>query len=265
MVRGLDQFAVRSSAFFTRKRMAAAVKWSRQAIHSPRMQQLLADTLRGSLGDQVSWTDETLRDHTLRAVAEQFADDVNWCVQVMLTVYLLNPTSIEQIDRIIAEHVESRDGTFPPELYEGRGWNPAEAIYFIGDTHRYWRIYRAYTAGDWSAIDGLIKTGEGTNPWASSGYRLSGTRGCVRHLELTHSVDLNAAPGYAETFLRSARRFVSKALKNPDADDLWQAVRQQADYDGHIGPVRVRFFARIVPRYREEPGSRDFVLTLAYE
>jgi hypothetical protein len=140
LVRWIDRFAIRGARYFTRKRMASAAQRSRVLMHSPRMQQLLAETLRGTLGDQVSWTDEVLRNHALLSVTETFADDSNWCVQEMLTIYLLNPTSIEQIDRIIAEHVESRDGTIPPHLYEGRGWNPADAVYFNGDTHRFWRM-----------------------------------------------------------------------------------------------------------------------------
>jgi hypothetical protein len=111
----------------------------------------------------------------------------------------------------------------------------------------------------------VIDTSKGVNLWADSGYRLCGARGCVRRIELTHSVSVAEAPGYSNTFIRSAGRLVSKAFGNPDADDLWNAVRQQAEYDGHIGSVHVRFFVRIVPKYREERGSRDFVLTLAYE
>ena len=110
---------------------------------SRKQREFLVDTLRGQQPEQPCWANEALRNHALDAAVERFKGEWNWCLQAVMAVYFINPGSIEEIDRIVAEHVESRWGRFPPELFAGWGWNPADAAKFDGDADRYWRCYRA--------------------------------------------------------------------------------------------------------------------------
>src|SRR6185437_10103136 len=180
---------------------------------------------------QPCWVDEALRKHTLDAAMEHFHGDWNWCLQAVLAVYFLSPGSMAEIDRIITEHVESRSGRFPPALFEGRGWNPAEAANFDGEAHRYWRGYRACADDQWASLEIFLKPETPADYLKQSGYDYSESRGCVRHIELRREADVEAAAECAEAFLASAQHLLSNALGPTDMASLWQAIRQQTPHD----------------------------------
>jgi hypothetical protein len=208
---------------------------------SRKQREFLAEALHGQQPEQPCWADEALRQHTLDAAMKHFRGDWIWCLQAVLAVYFLNPRSIEEVDRIMAEHVESRSGRFPPELFEGRGWNPAEAANFDGEAHRYRRCYRACADDAWALLEILRKPATPTDLLTQSGYDYSGSRGCVRHISLVREADVAASAACAAAFIASARQLLSNALGNIALDPLWQAIRQQVPHDGRAGAARLDF------------------------
>jgi hypothetical protein len=228
---------------------------------SRKQREFLADTLRGHQPEQLCWANPDLRNHTLQTVAGLFGDDWNWCLQVTMAVYFIAPGSREEIDRIIAEHVESRSGSFPSELFEGKGWNPAQAVNFDAETAQYWRCYRAYEKNGWSSFELPRNPVALADLWKQSGYSYAGTRGCVRKLTLRQEVDEPVAAKFARAFMTSAERVLFNALGNSNLDALRQAVLQRTSYDGNSGPARMAFR---MSGY-QEPGEKPrqiFTLTV---
>jgi hypothetical protein len=234
------------------------------AALSAKEHQFLADTLRGNRPEQPCWANEDFQKHALTSVVEKFTNDFNWCLQVIIAIYLINPDSFRELDRIITEHVESRTGIFPPELSQGRGWNPAAALYFNSDARRYWRCYRAYTSEDWSSVEVWRYPTTRSDLRHQSGYRFEGTRGCVRRLELRHDVVLEDAASYAKRFVASGRRLLYKACRRIDTPELWSAIREQTLYDGQVDAVRVQFQALNLHPDRGEKPERRFRLMLEH-
>jgi hypothetical protein len=181
-----------------------------------------------------------------------------------MAVYFINPGSMVEIDRIMAEHVESRSGRFPPELFEGRGWNPAGAANFDGEAHRYWRGYHACADDEWALLEIFLKPATATDYLKQSGYNYSGSRGCVRHISLLREADVEAAAECAEAFIVSARHLLSNTLGTTELEALWQAMRQQASYDWIYGPVRLVFRTDDYQERGQAP-RRTFRLTLDHE
>jgi hypothetical protein len=231
---------------------------------SRKQREFLADALRGHQPEQACWANETLRNHTLRTAEDRFQGEWIWCLQAVLAVYFINPGSVEEIDRIVAEHVESLSGRFPPELFAGRGWNPADAVNFDGEAHRYWRGYRACGDDEWALLEIFLKPATSADYLTQSGYSFSGSRGCVRHIGLRREADAEAAAECAETFIASAQRLLSNALGDRALEPLWQAIRQQTPHDEYAGPVRLAFRT---DEYQERgyPPRRTFHLTLDRE
>lgn len=229
---------------------------------SPKQYQFLADSLRGQRPEQPCWANEILRAHVLNSVFERFGDDWNWCLQSVLAIYLINPESLEQIDRILAEHAEARAGSFSPALYSGVGWNPALAVNFDDMSDQFWRCYRANGTDNWSSFEMLLEPASSVDPWKNSGYRLAGRRGCVRHIRLSRSADLENAEECARAFENSALCVLSNALRGADQGALVNAIRQRLPHDGHIGLVRTNFG---VSSYREPRSSAKQVFNLTLE
>jgi len=241
--------------------MSGLKRWLSSHTFSRKQREFLVDALRGQQPEQPCWADETLRNRTLDVAMEHFHGDWNWCLQAVLAVYFLNPGSVAEIDRIMAEHVESRSGRFPPELFEGRGWNPAEAANFDGEAHRYWRGYRACADDQWASLEIFIKPKTPADYLKQSGYDYSGSRGCVRHIELRRGADVEAAAECAEAFAATAKRVLSNALGHAKLDALWQVIRRQMPYDGTSGPVHLVFRTDDYED-RGQPPRRTFRLTL---
>jgi len=170
--------------------MSAVRRWLLSRKLSRKQREFLAETLRGQLPEQPCWANRALRDHTLEAAIERFNGEWNWCLQAVLAVYFLNPGSIGEIDRIIAEHVESRSGRFPPELFAMSGWNPAEVANFDGEAHRYWRCYHVCAEDQWASLEIFLNPAAPTDYLKQSGYDYSGSRGCVRHISLQRDADV---------------------------------------------------------------------------
>jgi len=241
--------------------MSGLRRWLASHTFSRKQREFLSDALRGQQPEQPCWADEALRKHTLDTAMEHFHGDWNWCLQAVLAVYFINPGSMAEIDRIMAEHVESRTGRFPPELFEGRGWNPAEAANFDGEAHRYWRGYRACADDQWASLEIFLKPETPADYLKQSGYDYSGSRGCVRHIELRREADVEASAECAEAFLLSAQHLVSNALRAAELETLWQAMRQQTSHEETSGPVHLVFH---VEDYQEraQPPRRTFRLML---
>jgi hypothetical protein len=231
---------------------------------SRKQRDFLADSLRGQQPEQPCWADEALRRHTLDAAMKHFRGDWLWCLQAVLAVYFISPKSMAEVDRIMAEHVESRSGRFPPELFQGRGWNPADAANFDGEGPRYWRCYHACSDDAWALLEVLRKPATPADLLTQSGYDYSGLRGCVRHLSLARESDVDVAAACAEAFIASAGHLLTNALGDIALEPLWQAVRQKASYDASVGPVRLGFRT---DDYQERGTAprRTFRLTLDHE
>lgn len=221
--------------------MSSLKRWLSSRTFSRKQREFLVDTLRGQQPEQPCWANEALRNHALEAAMEHFHGDWNWCLQAVLAVYFLSPGSVGEIDRIMAEHVESRSGRFPPELFEGRGWSPAKAANFDGEAHRYWRGYHACADDQWASLEIFLKPETPADYLKQSGYSYSGSRGCVRHIELRREADVEAAAECAESFIASARHLLSNALGPAELESLWQAVRQHTSYDEDSGSAHLVF------------------------
>ncbi len=263
MARGLqcllDDFGCSANAFFARRVALANAAPNRRAVGTDDFQALLANTLKGC-GDQICWTDEALRRHVLRRVNLLFGDDPHWCTLVTSAIYLLDPRSIVEIEQILDAHVESRSGAYASELFEGKGWNPARAIFFNGDSYVFGRAYVASSKETWRAVEyarNPAKTGFGAN----SGFDVSGRRGCVTRLVLRRSVGVEKAEALGETFLRLSRRLTTSALRDFVPDALSEAIRGRKPFDENVGPVRVRFHAVIAMTDPREPSACEFSLS----
>ncbi len=241
--------------------MSGLKRWLSARTLSRKQREFLTDTLRGQQPEQTCWADERLRNHALETAMERFHGDWNWCLQAVLAVYFINPGTIEEIDRIMAEHVESRSGRFPPELFEGRGWNPADAANFDGEAHRYWRGYRACADDQWALLEILLKPETPTDYLKQSGYSYSGSRGCVRHIDLLREADVEAAAECAEAFVMSAQHLLSNALGPTELESFWQAMRQQTTHDETSEPVHLVFRTEDYEERGQAP-RRTFRLTL---
>jgi len=241
--------------------MSSLKRWLSARTFSRKQREFLVDALRGQQPEQACWADETLRTHALEAAMEHFHGDWDWCLQAVLAVYFINPRSMAEIDRIMAEHVESRSGRFPPELFEGRGWNPADAADFDGEAHRYWRGYHACADDQWALLEIFLKPKTPADYLKQSGYSYSGSRGCVRHIALLREADVEVVAECTEAFVASAQRLLSHALRPAKLESLWQAVRQHTSYDETCGPARLVFRTE---EYQERghPPRRTFRLAL---
>jgi hypothetical protein len=241
--------------------MSSLKRWLSARTFSRKQREFLVDALRGQQPEQACWADETLRNHALQTAMEHFHGDWNWCLQAVLAVYFINPGSMAEIDRIMAEHVESRSGRFPPEQFEGHGWNPAEAADFDGEAHRYWRGYHACADDQWASLEIFRKPDTPSDYLKQSGYSYSGSRGCVRHIALLREADVEAAAECAEAFVASAQRLLSHALGPAKLESLWQAVLQQTPYDETSGSVHL-VFRTDEYEDRGQPPRRTFRLML---
>jgi len=230
--------------------------------HSTLAERIVLNTLRGYRKEQPCWANRAFRTHALEATLKCFADDLNWSVQAANAIYTLNPKSIRQIDRIIAEHSESRSGIFPPGLHEGRGWSPAAATWFCGDRNVYWRAYRAYSRLHWASIEVVRSPTNTSNIFQQSGYGFSGTRGCVNRLQLSLDVDAQDADAYAETFISAASGLIQNACCDSSPESLWNAVRQHVPYQGRLESTNAAFNKVFL---QPDPGQKAqwrFSLTL---
>jgi len=241
--------------------MSSLKRWLSARTFSRKQREFLVDALRGQQPEQACWADETLRNHALQTAMEHFHGDWNWCLQAVLAVYFINPRSMAEIDRIMAEHVESRSGRFPPELFEGRGWNPADVADFDGEAHRYWRGYHACADDHWASLEIFLKPKTPADYLKQSGYSYSGSRGCVRHITLLREADVEAAADCAEAFLVSAQHLLSNALGPTELKSLWQAMRQQMSYEETSGPMHLVFRTDDYQERGQAP-RRTFRLTL---
>ncbi len=241
--------------------MSVLKRWLSSRTFSSKQREFLADALRGQQPEQACWANEDMRIHVLEAAMEHFHGDWNWCLQAVLAVYFINPGSVQEIDQIIAEHVESRSGRFPPELFAGRGWNPAEVVNFDGGAGKYWRCFRACADDQWASLEIFLKPATPSDYLKQSGYSYSGSRGCVRNIALRREGDAEAGVECAEVFIASVQHLLSNALGDAPPESLVQAVRQRTSYDGSAGPVRLAFRT---DEYDERgyPPRRIFHLTL---
>jgi hypothetical protein len=231
---------------------------------TPRQLEFLAKTLRGHRAEQPCWANERYRQHALSSVAEHFADDWDCCVQALHAVYTLNPGSMRRIDRIIRDHVESRTGTHPPSRYQTRGWNPAEALAFMGDSDTFWRCYRASDTVRWFSVELPIKPQSEMAIWNRSGYRIYGHRGCARSLSFRRIVEADEAPHYAESFMHAARPLIDRVAPTADATTLWNAVHKQVDFEGYVGSLRAKFRKHILQGDHGAKHTVEYALDLEH-
>jgi|GEM_PF-2650883 len=229
---------------------------------TPQQRAALADALHIHRPEQPCWADQPLRDHILAALETRFGDDFNWALQVALAIHFLNPATPADADRILAEHTESRSGHFPPELHTGRGWNPAEVHLFNADTRTFWRAYRALSDTQWSSIELPRHPATSAEYHIPSGFSFSGTRGCVQHIQLQHTVTPQQAPTYAPKFQRAAHHLLAHACPGEPAETLWQAVIKQEPTETPIGPALARFRLNDTRQDWTQPAEHRFTLTL---
>jgi hypothetical protein len=261
--RVLDDFVIARSKSSERRRAASSADRMRQVTKTAAFQTILASTLKGERGDQISWIDEPLRHYAIRRTNELFGDDIQWFRLVANAIYLLDPQSIAEIDRIVEEHVESRAGAFARELHEGRGWDPSRAIFFNQDAHLYARAYSVTAKTGWSAIEFPLSPDVITNI-GNSGFDVSGRRGCVSQLTLRHSVDARDAEAFRDTFRRRSRALTTNALRDFVPAALSAAIIRGDTFDQEFGPIRVRFRTEFLSSTREG-GSAACAFWLVFE
>lgn len=269
----LENRTVRKAEENKQAKMLALAKRLRNANNGirskPSEQQLsaLLSCLKGS-GDQISWTDLELQKQTVLLVWDYFCDDWFWCIQAMLAIYFINPTSIEQITDILEEHNQSRFGLFPQDLYEGKGWSPADALNFVDDSKRYLRCYRAYTNTDWTSFALRSDTKDLAELWKDSGYKFTGTKGCVKELTLSFTVLKEEAEARIPEFVSHAERLLDRACPGVPPAGILKSIKEHRPLAESFAPLSVAFFIRVEPRDPRERYSKDnltFVLKIKHE
>ena len=220
----------------------------------------VSNVLRENRPEQASWANEELRQQVLEAIWRDFGDHLEWSIQAALAIFFLNPRSSKQVEVILARHLESRRGAFPARHYRNRGWNPAKAASFDGDSGQFWRCYRAYAPGQWTSFEMIRRPVSPADLWRQSGYGFRGWRGCVRKLELDHCVDTADVPDYCGTFVAAASALIRRACSVAASAALTEAILSRSAFEEQVGPVQVSF--RMVFLQPDHHGEGQFSFSL---